>query len=80
MKGEVITKHIKRSYTGLYPGRVVSAQSIRQSVLTNLLKAGHDLRVVQGFAGHRYPGSTERCRPNEVATLATAVNKYHPFG
>lgn len=80
MKGEDITKHIKRSYAGLYPGRVVSAQSIRQSVLTNLLKAGHDLSVVQGFAGHRYPGSTERYRPDEVATLAAAVQRYHPFG
>ncbi|MBC6491378.1 hypothetical protein BC349_10065 [Flavihumibacter stibioxidans] len=64
----------------LYPGRVVSAQSIRQSVVTNLLKAGHDVSVVQGFAGHRYPGSTVRYRPGEVATLAAAVNKYHPFG
>jgi integrase/recombinase XerD len=80
MKGEDITKHVKRSYAGLYPGRVVSAQSIRQSVLTNLLKAGHDLSVVQGFAGHRYPGSTERYRPDEVATLAAAVQRYHPFG
>ena len=80
MKGEDITKHIKRSYKDLYPGRTVSAQSIRQSVLTSLLKAGHDLSVVQGFAGHRYPGSTERYRPDEVATLAAAVQQYHPFG
>jgi integrase/recombinase XerD len=79
MKGEDITKHVKRSYAGLYPGRTVNAQTIRQSVLANLLKAGHDLSIVQAFAGHRYPGSTERYKQNEVATLQAAVQQYHPL-
>lgn len=61
-------------------GRVVSAQTIRQSVLTSLLKAGHDLSVIQGVGVYRHPGSTDRCRPDEVATLAAAVLQYHPFG
>ncbi|HPZ86598.1 MAG TPA: tyrosine-type recombinase/integrase [Flavihumibacter sp.] len=80
MSAEDITKHVKRSYQGLYPGRPVTAQTIRQSVLANLLKAGHDLSVVQVFAGHRYPGSTERYKQDDIATLAAAVQRYHPLG
>lgn len=79
MKAEDITKHIKRSYKGLYPGRVVNAQTIRQSVITNLLKEGHDLSVVQAFAGHKYPSSTERYKQSEIETLKAAIGKYHPF-
>lgn len=77
--GQDITKHVKRSFKQLYPGRNVNAQTIRQSVIANLLKAGHDLSLVQGFAGHRYPGSTERYKQSEVATLKAAVQKYHPM-
>ena len=40
MSGEDITKHIKRSFAALYPNRKVNAQTIRQSVITNLLKQG----------------------------------------
>jgi integrase/recombinase XerD len=79
MSGEDITKHIKRSFKGLYAGRNVTAQTIRQSVIANLLKQGHDIGVVQAFAGHKYPSSTERYRQNEVETLQAAVNKYHPL-
>jgi integrase/recombinase XerD len=78
MKGADITKHVKRSYRGLYPGREINAQTIRQSVIANLLNAGHDLAVVQGFAGHKYPSATERYRQDDVATLAAAVSRYHP--
>lgn len=80
MNGEDITKHIKRSYKDVYPQRKVNAQTIRQSVITNLLKAGHDISIVQKFAGHKYPSSTEKYKQSEVATLQAAVNKYHPFG
>jgi len=79
MKAEDITKHIKRSYKNMYPGRPVNAQTIRQSVIANLLKDGHDLSLVQGFAGHKYPSSTERYKQNEIETLKAAVQKYHPF-
>jgi integrase/recombinase XerD len=79
MKGEDISKHIKRSGKGLYPGREVNAQTIRQSVITNLLKQGHDISLVQGFAGHKYPSSTEKYQQSEVETLKAAVNKYHPL-
>ena len=78
MKGEDITKHIKRRFKEIYPGRKVNAQTIRQSVIANLLKAGHDLSVVQRFAGHKYPSATQQYRQNEVETLAAAVHRYHP--
>ncbi len=80
MPAEDITKHIKRSYKGRYPGRTVSAQTIRQSVIANLLKQGHDISLVQHFAGHAYPSSTERYKQDDVDTLQAAVNRYHPFG
>jgi integrase/recombinase XerD len=80
MTGEDITRHIKRSFKQRYPGRKVNAQTIRQSVITNLLKQGHDISVVQAFAGHRYPSATERYKQSEVETLKAAVEQYHPFG
>ena len=79
MSGEDITKHVKRSFKGMYGGRPVTAQTIRQSVIANLLKQGHDIGVVQAFAGHKYPSSTERYKQSEVETLKAAVEKYHPL-
>lgn len=79
MSGEDITKHIKRSFKELYPNRKVNAQTIRQSVIANLLKQGHDLSLVQGFAGHKYPSTTEKYKQSEIETLKAAVNKYHPL-
>ena len=79
MTAEDITKHVKRSFKNLYPGRKVNAQTIRQSVIMNLLKQGNDISVVQAFAGHKYPSATEKYRQNEVEALQAAVNKYHPF-
>jgi integrase/recombinase XerD len=79
MSAEDITKHVKRSFAGCYPGRTVNAQRVRQSVIAHLLKQGHDLSLVQAFAGHKYPSSTERYRQSEIETLKTAVQKYHPL-
>lgn len=78
MSGEDITKHIKRSFKGLYPPRKINAQTIRQSVITNLLKQGIDISLVQAFAGHKYPTATERYQQTEIETLRSAINKYHP--
>lgn len=79
MKAEDITKHVKRSFKETYPGRTVNAQTIRQSIIANLLKQGHDVSIVQAFAGHKYPSATQRYRQHEVETLKAAVNKYHPW-
>ena len=64
----------------LFPDRRLTPQTIRQSVIANLLKQGHDLRVVQVFAGHKYPSATERYRQSKIEELKAAVQKYHPFG
>jgi len=74
-----ITKHVIRSCNELYPGRAVNAQTIRQSVIANLLKRGHSLNGVQGFAGHKTPSTTERYRQNEIETLRAAIEQYHPM-
>lgn len=79
MAGEDITKHIMRSFKELYPDRKVNAQTIRQSVVTNLLKQGHDISLVQAFAGHKYPSATEKYRQGAVGTLKAAVDRYHPL-
>lgn len=79
MTAEDITKQVKRSFAGLYPGRTVNAQTIRQSVIAHLLKQGHSLSVVQVFAGHKYPSSTERYKQSAIETLKAAIDKYHPL-
>ena len=79
MAAEDITKHIMRSYKEYFEGRRVTAMTIRQSVITNLLKQGNDLRIVQTFAGHKYPDTTERYKQTNVEALKTAVNQYHPI-
>jgi integrase/recombinase XerD len=79
MTGEDITKHVKRSFKELYTPRKVNCQTIRQSVITNLLKAGNDLRIVQVFAGHKYPSTTEKYKQTNVEALKTAIAQYHPI-
>jgi len=77
--GSDIPKHIKRHYSKRFEGRRVTVQSIRQSVITNLLKSGKELRVVQTFAGHKYPSATEKYKQSHVEALQTAINNYHPI-
>ncbi|MFY0256478.1 tyrosine-type recombinase/integrase [Chitinophaga sp. 30R24] len=79
MQVDDIVKHVIRSYKNVYPGRDVSAQTIRQSVIANLLQQGHDISVVQQFAGHKYPSSTERYKQSQVETLKAAIEQYHPM-
>jgi len=62
-----------------FPHRTLNAKTIRQSVIANLLQAGHDLRVVQAFAGHKYPSTTERYRQSPLAALQQAVQQHHPL-
>ena len=51
---------------------------IRQSVIAGLLNAGHDVRVVQAFAGHRFTSTTEAYRTAALDDLAAAVWRLHP--
>ena len=62
-----------------YRNRKLNAKTIRQSVITNLLKQGKDLRIVQAFAGHKYPSTTERYKQTQVEELKNQILKYHPL-
>lgn len=64
----------------LFPQRKLNPKTIRQSVITNLLKQGKDLRLVQAFSGHKYPSATELYKQTEVELLKTQILKYHPLG
>lgn len=79
MSAEDITKHVKRAYKGVFETRNVNAQTIRQSVISNLLKQNNDLRIVQVFAGHKYPSTTERYKQTSVEALKTAIQIHHPI-
>jgi integrase/recombinase XerD len=79
MKAEDITKHVKRSFKARFKDRKVNCQAIRQSVLTNLLKARNDLRIVQVFAGHKNPGTTEKYKQSDTEALKTAIERFHPM-
>jgi len=63
----------------LFPTRKLNAKTIRQSVITNLLKEGKDLRIVQAFAGHKYPSTTEKYKQTQVEELKNQILKYHPL-
>lgn len=79
MSADDIVKHVIRCYRNMYPERIVTAQVIRGSVIANLLAQGHDISVVQQFAGHKYPSSTERYRQCQVEALKSAIDQYHPM-
>lgn len=74
-----ISMHVRRCFKTLYPNKTLTPTAIRQSVIANLLKQGHDISVVQSFAGHKLPGATQRYKQNGVDTLKTAIQKYHPL-
>lgn len=79
MQTEDIVKHVLRTYKGRYGDRQVSTGTIRQSVIANLLKAGYDISVVQYYAGHKYPSSTERYKQADFSVLRQMIGKYHPL-
>ena len=57
----------------------LTTTTIRQSVITNLLAKNNDLRVVQHFAGHKSPDTTEKYRQTGLNALKTAIDKLHPI-
>jgi site-specific recombinase XerD len=79
MSADNIAKYVINSYKNIYPGRAVTAWAIRSSVIANLLAEGHDISVVQQFAVHKYPSSTERYRQSQVEALKSAIEQYHPM-
>jgi site-specific recombinase XerD len=57
----------------------LTATTIRQSVIANLLTKNNDLRIVQHFAGHKSPDTTEKYRQTGLNALKTAIEKLHPI-
>lgn len=53
--------------------------TIRQSVITNLLAKGNDLRMVQEFSGHKYLDTTEKYKQTGIKALQNAIEKHHPI-
>lgn len=76
-KNDVIMQVL--SYRNLYEGRILSTQTIRQSVITNLLKAGHDISMVQAFGGYKTADTIKLYSTKQVSSLQTAIEKYHPL-
>ena len=77
--GEQIS-YLVSTFKHLFAERNLNPKKIRQSVIANFLKAGNDLRVVQVFAGHKYPSATENYKQVGVEQLKKLVAKYHPLG
>jgi len=72
--------YLVETFRPLFPDRTLNPRTIRQSVITNLLKEGKDLRVVQVFAGHKKIGTTEKYRQSGLKELQAAIEKHHPLG
>jgi integrase/recombinase XerD len=77
--GEQIS-YLVGTFKHLFSDRNLNPKTIRQSVITNLLKSGNDLRIVQVFSGHKYPSATEKYKQTNVEELKKEVQKYHPLG
>lgn len=65
----------------LYPDRALNPQTIRQSVICNLLNERKEpIEDVQMFAGHRWPSTTERYKRMDLENQLEEINKWHPLG
>ncbi len=76
---DILLNYLIKQLRKIFPGRKLTAYTIRQSAIANLLKQGKDLRIVQTFAGHKYPDSTEKYRQTGIEALKTAIQKHHPI-
>ncbi len=75
IKGGSMNRQINQGYEKFMK---MSPLKIRQSVIKCKLQAGHNVRVVQEFAGHRSILSTEAYQMGKVEELKKGINKYHP--
>jgi integrase/recombinase XerD len=71
--------YLTGTYKKQFPGRNLNPKTIRQSVITNLLKQGKDIRIVQVYAGHKNPDTTEKYKQSNTEELQSMINKYHPI-
>jgi site-specific recombinase XerD len=74
----LISTYQKAPFGGLGAKKLTSI-TIRQSVITNLLTKGNDLRIVQEFAGHKQLDTTEKYKQTAIKALQDAIEKHHPI-
>jgi len=70
-------QYLTESKRFLFPERTLNPKTIRASALVNLFKQGWDVKDVQLFAGHKYPSTTERYKPEDLSDLKDAVERWH---
>ena len=58
--------------------RIKNFEQIRASVITQWVKQ-YDLRKAQYLDGHKYVGSTEKCKANNIDELQGDITKFHPL-
>lgn len=76
IKPAAITRQINQ---GEPKRKKMTPLKIRQSVIHHKLKEGHNVRVVQAFAGHRSILSTEAYQVNKLEKLKQGINQFHPL-
>lgn len=69
----VLIKKLKK-----YNHKVTSAKQIRTAVIVHWL-AQHNLRTVQYMAGHKHICSTEKYQQDDLESLHTMVDNFHPI-
>jgi integrase/recombinase XerD len=72
-------QYVVKSFRHLFAEKHLTAQVIRMSVIMNLLNAGNDIRVVQVFAGHMHPDTTEKYKQAHIEILKMEIQKHHPL-
>ena len=74
-------QHVTRiTNAGRLEAERLPPRTVRQAVIAGLLAAGHGVRVVQAFAGHRTAEATAAYRVAAAEALAGAIARGHPRG
>jgi len=68
-----VTRKLKR-----INNKVINVNQLRASVITNWLNM-HNIREVQEMCGHKYIGSTERYKQDNLENLQEAIKEFHPL-
>lgn len=76
---ETVCLILRKMQESFHP-RKLNPVKIRQSVITNKLKQGFDIRIVQAFSGHKTTSSLQRYQQNNVEQLKASIDKFHPLG
>jgi integrase/recombinase XerD len=85
MRGSPITKsdisYVIKTFKLLFPDRNLTAESIRQSVISNWLNEKRfPLEQVQLMAGHAWISTTARYRQTLADEKRQIINRFHPLG